>query len=182
MILARPKSYQREAVLEQAMACFWHKGYDSTSISDLTEATGLNRKTLYGEFGDKALLFQAALERYLARVQAAGQQLAAPPLGLANIERFFEQVLAQADCRGCLATLSFNEWQSLPAEAQALLKKRYGQLQGALERNLLAAGVDLAREKAALLISQLHGMATLARQGLDREQLAPQVTLLLRAL
>jgi len=53
----RPKGYDRRAVLVVARDLFWEKGYEATSISDLERHTGLNRSSLYQEFGSKRDLF-----------------------------------------------------------------------------------------------------------------------------
>ncbi len=50
------------------MRIFWERGYEATSIDDLLKATGINRGSLYGTFGDKRRLFLAALDRYMEKV------------------------------------------------------------------------------------------------------------------
>jgi AcrR family transcriptional regulator len=61
----RPRSFDREQALERALAVFWEHGYETTSISLLTEAMGVSPASLYAAFGDKRQLFSEALERYL---------------------------------------------------------------------------------------------------------------------
>jgi AcrR family transcriptional regulator len=56
------------AVITAAIEVFWRKGYAVAAISDLTEATGLSRSSLYQRFHDKDGLFQEALEAYTQRV------------------------------------------------------------------------------------------------------------------
>src|SRR5260370_36266445 len=63
-IPGRPREFDADAALEQAMRLFWLKGYLGTSVSDLTEALGISRASLYAAFGSKDELFLAALERY----------------------------------------------------------------------------------------------------------------------
>src|SRR5688500_13596233 len=60
----RPRSFDRDTALGQAMEVFWAKGYEGTSISDLTEAMGINPPSLYAAFGDKERLFLEAIDRY----------------------------------------------------------------------------------------------------------------------
>jgi AcrR family transcriptional regulator len=62
----RPRAFDDEEVLDVAMRLFWDHGFDGTSMSDLTEAMGINRRSVYAAFGNKEALFTAALERYLA--------------------------------------------------------------------------------------------------------------------
>ena len=62
--MARPREFDRDEVLEKAMRVFWSKGYECTSMQDLVTAMGVNRGSLYAEFGDKERLHLAALERF----------------------------------------------------------------------------------------------------------------------
>ena len=59
----RPRSFDEDAVLDRARAAFWNLGYAATTLDELAAATGLNRPSLYGAFGDKHALYVAALER-----------------------------------------------------------------------------------------------------------------------
>jgi AcrR family transcriptional regulator len=68
--MARPKGYDRHAVLVAARDLFWERGYEATSITDLEQSTGLNRSSLYREFGSKHDLFRAALDCYAEQVTA----------------------------------------------------------------------------------------------------------------
>jgi len=75
-----PKGYKREEVLDRAIELFRRQGYSATSTAELVEELGMNRKSMYAEFGSKQQLFEAALERYsavnltrvLAPIEAAG--------------------------------------------------------------------------------------------------------------
>ncbi len=60
----RPRSYNPDTALAQAMAVFWEAGYSGTSLDDITTGTGMNRPSLYGAFGDKHALYLQTLERY----------------------------------------------------------------------------------------------------------------------
>jgi TetR/AcrR family transcriptional repressor of nem operon len=60
----RPKEFQKDDVLSRAVEAFSAKGYEATSIQDLVEAMGINRFSLYEEFGGKHGLFLAALNHY----------------------------------------------------------------------------------------------------------------------
>lgn len=60
----RPRAYDPETALTQATDAFWRAGYSGTSLDTLSAATGMNRPSLYGAFGDKRTLYLATLERY----------------------------------------------------------------------------------------------------------------------
>jgi AcrR family transcriptional regulator len=66
MTVGRPREFDPDQVLETAMELFWEHGFDGVSISDLTDATGINRRSLYAEFGCKEELFRRAVQRYMA--------------------------------------------------------------------------------------------------------------------
>lgn len=60
----RPRSFDREAALEQALRLFWERGYEATSVADLTAAMGIRPPSLYAAFGDKSALFGEVVDRY----------------------------------------------------------------------------------------------------------------------
>ncbi|WP_320938999.1 TetR/AcrR family transcriptional regulator [Lysinibacillus capsici] len=62
--MARTREFDEAKVLEAAMQLFWEKGYEATSLSDLTARMGIQRPSIYSTFGDKKELFEAALRRY----------------------------------------------------------------------------------------------------------------------
>ncbi len=66
--MARPKSFNQDQVLTQAMCCFWDRGYTATSMKDLEAATSLTPGSIYNSFGSKDGLFIAALDHYIVRV------------------------------------------------------------------------------------------------------------------
>lgn len=66
MTVGRPREFDPDTVLETVMEFFWEHGYDGVSISDLTDATGINRRSLYAAFGSKTELFHRAVQRYMA--------------------------------------------------------------------------------------------------------------------
>lgn len=63
----RPRAFDTEQALEKALEIFWRKGYDGTSLADLTEAMGINKPSLYAAYGNKEQLFIKAIERYEQR-------------------------------------------------------------------------------------------------------------------
>ena len=67
----RPRAYDPDAALARAVDAFWDAGFAATSLDDLTVATGMNRPSLYGAFGDKQALYRKALDLYRARTREA---------------------------------------------------------------------------------------------------------------
>jgi len=77
----RPIGFDKDAALEAAMLLFWKRGYEGTSMADLTEAMGLNPSSIYAAFGDKHALFSLAVKRYMeTRAQYATKALEEPTL------------------------------------------------------------------------------------------------------
>lgn len=66
MAVGRPREFDPAEVEDAAMRLFWERGYDGVSISDVTDATGVNRRSIYAEFGSKERLFERTFQRYLA--------------------------------------------------------------------------------------------------------------------
>ena len=104
--MARPKAYNKEKVVDDATQLFWKKGYHCTPLSELVAVTGLNKHSLYKEFGSKAGLFDECLLNYRHKV---GQELIdilrQKPLGLDNIRAFFVNRLQYMDSKyfkGCM--------------------------------------------------------------------------------
>jgi AcrR family transcriptional regulator len=63
----RPRKFDIEQALDQALQVFWRNGFEAASIADLTEAMGINPPSLYSAFGNKEGLFRRALDRYAAQ-------------------------------------------------------------------------------------------------------------------
>jgi len=75
-MVGRPREFDVDEALNAAMAAFWAKGYEATSMSDLMSATGLHKGSLYQAFGDKHSLFVLALKRYLEKMRGdVGERL-----------------------------------------------------------------------------------------------------------
>ena len=62
----RPRSFDRQKALQSAMEVFWHRGFQAASMSDLTEAMGINPPSLYAAFGSKEELYREAIAHYAA--------------------------------------------------------------------------------------------------------------------
>ena len=65
--MARPKEFDVDDALQQALELFWRKGYEATSVQDLVAAMGIQKASLYGTFGDKHSLYMKALQRSNSR-------------------------------------------------------------------------------------------------------------------
>lgn len=115
--MSRPKEYDREEVLSKITELFWEKGFEATSINEIVARTGLNKHSLYNEFGDKEILFLLCIDEYVNKsIKELGDILTKEPLGLSNIEAFFDNRVAYASsgsCKGCLLINSVTEKETL---------------------------------------------------------------------
>jgi AcrR family transcriptional regulator len=91
----RPRAYDAEAALAQAMSAFWRFGYSATSLEQLSDATDMNRPSLYAAFGDKRALYLQTLDRYTERSKEGIAKALDPQLSLAEgLQRFYDSALA----------------------------------------------------------------------------------------
>ena len=67
----RPREFDECTALDAAMGVFWKNGYEGTSLTDLTDAMGINRPSLYAAFGSKEGLFRRVMDRYSQRARGA---------------------------------------------------------------------------------------------------------------
>ena len=180
--MARPKEFQREQALEQAMNVFWTHGYEATSMTDLQKAMGIGRQSLYDTFGDKRQLFEDALAMYLAGADARNTRVLGANNGMQAIRSFFDSTVRgltqQSPRRACLM---FNTCVELAPHNKAVnkqLKKALKGMQSAFEGALLRAQDqgDLCRqakprELAVFLTTQLGGISVLAKTGSSHKDL-----------
>ena len=85
--LGRPRAFNTDDALDQAVQLFWRKGFLGTSLSDLTEAMGISRPSLYAAFGNKEALFRKALDRYFQGPAAYLQEALKEPTARAVADR-----------------------------------------------------------------------------------------------
>jgi TetR/AcrR family transcriptional repressor of nem operon len=118
--MARKKEYNREDILDLATNLFWQKGFKATSMSELVKATGLNKYSMYEEFGSKDGLFKEAIFTYINKIQKDNiALLSKEPLGLSNIEGFLLNRINYAtskESKGCMVINTLAEKESISQE------------------------------------------------------------------
>ncbi len=141
--MSRPREYDREEVLEKTTDLFWEKGFEATSMNEVVARTGLNKHSLYSEFGDKEKLFIDCIDYYSSNSSRFVRDiLARKPLGLSNIEAFFENRVSYAasdDCKGCLIFNSVTEKETLSKEINLRIKSRVSKIKALFYNCLKAA-------------------------------------------
>ena len=106
--MARPRNFDPDEALDLARDVFWRKGFQGTSLDDITAATGLAKPSLYAAFGDKDALFLKILDRYHASIVAnAERALNEGPSARDAIERWLTGFVPYCSgvkgSRGCLS-------------------------------------------------------------------------------
>lgn len=180
----RPRAYDPEEALARARDTFWRNGYTGTSLDDLSEATGMNRPSLYGAFGDKHALYLQTMERYVEAGRVAMESALDSALPLREaLMRVFDGALgwylpAHDAARGCLligtaAVEAVNDdavRERLAAGLRTFDKAFERRLRAALAQNELQPGAS-APMLARLASAVLHSMALRARAGDSRASL-----------
>ena len=178
----RPRSFDADAVLDQARSVFWNLGYAATSLDDLAAATGLNRPSLYAAFGDKHALYMAALERSRSEAGAAlgaALKTEAPLRDLLIV--IFERTTdiyrrGDAGQRGCFLIGTAVTQAVDDPEARDLLARFIAETDAVflerLERDAdqLARGVD-PKAAATMCTATFHTLAVRARTGAGEEEM-----------
>jgi TetR/AcrR family transcriptional regulator, copper-responsive repressor len=189
----RPRGFDREDVLERAMLLFWSRGYEATSISDLTKAMGVTPPTLYSFFGDKKRLFLEAVDRYQEGPGCFGAKaLTEEPTAERSMRRLLlEAVKSFSGTRGpkgCLVVLGATNCARQSDDVFAALADRRRAAERA-GRARLAAGRragELSEDAdvdalTGLVTAALYGLAVKARDGASRASLSKIVEQTMRA-
>jgi AcrR family transcriptional regulator len=179
----RPRAFDSERALDQALEVFWRQGYEGTAISDLTKAMGINNApSLYNAFGNKEQLFSKVLDRYAdgpARyIREAFDQPAARAAVEALLHGAADATTNPDHPRGCItvqgalacspgAEAARAELTARRAAGEAALRER---LQRAAGNGELPDGAD-AEGLARYFTAIYQGIAVQAAGGTSREQL-----------
>jgi AcrR family transcriptional regulator len=147
--MPRPKKYNKEAILAAATELFWRRGYDGTSMDDLVKHSGLNRHSMYNEFGDKERLFLSCIDYYVIEdSKEVIRILTQEPVGLKNIEDFINNRVQYAlsdDCQGCLLVNTVTEKEIV---SDKINNKVYSILKS--QENLIHLCLKAAQEKGEI--------------------------------
>ncbi len=146
--MAGVKQFDRNDVLDRAIALFWRRGYEATSIQDLVDATGINRGSLYSTFGDKQRFFLAVLDRYAEQFAKPLMEQLTDPDPRRAIERMFEAIIRRTSDpkwpRGCLNTNTTLECPNSGDEISRKIAEHLGQQETAIYRVLRRAQAEKA--------------------------------------
>jgi TetR/AcrR family transcriptional regulator, transcriptional repressor for nem operon len=171
----RPRSFEPERVLAQAMDVFWQKGFEGTGIADLEQATALGRQSLYGAFGDKRALFAAVVDYYFAKVLKPGliDVLDADGSPRDNLERvlaMWHSLALSPDFQGCLVGNAASDLRAHDQAMVELVRRKLRLIEDAFVRVLrravqageVRADLDV-RATARSLVTTSQGLSVIAK-------------------
>ena len=180
----RPRAYQPEVALGKALDLFRKGGFAATSLDDLSAATGMNRPSLYGAFGDKRELFIKSYARYRADARAAMLEIFRDELPIRErLQRIYAVALdiylsGEAGPRGCFTVMTAASEAVADQEIRAMVLEGFSELDKAF-----AACFRLAKEQgelpktadpvvlAQLASATIHTIAIRARARVPRKEL-----------
>ncbi|MEP2718861.1 TetR/AcrR family transcriptional regulator [Pseudophaeobacter sp.] len=193
--MARSRVFDEETALDRAMNTFWRKGYETTSITDLTGAMEINKGSLYHSFGSKQELFVRVFLKYNQAYRRAlltrMSQYQNPEEAIAEL---FTEVLRQSledkERKGCFLVNTSLEMAHHTGEVQDLVHQGMSefeaffveQLTRAKTQGAVSDDLDLTQVAKALL-TLVVGMRVLARGvygGGDLEMIRDQALRMLK--
>jgi AcrR family transcriptional regulator len=189
--MGRPREFDADEALDSALNLFWRKGYEGTSLSDLTEAMGITRPSLYATFGNKEELFRKALDRYEEEGRACRESALCRPTARAAVEHllraFVDNQTDPHKPHGCLVVSG-----SMPCgdEAEPLRQEiiaRRACLEQSIRQRLEQAQAegDLPAEEcpgdlARYILTTANGISVQAAAGASRAELQRVVDAVMR--
>jgi TetR/AcrR family transcriptional repressor of nem operon len=192
----RPRAFDKDQALEQALLLFWSRGYGATSVQDLVDALALERGSLYGAFGDKRNFYLAAVqlywdtyERQLVAALESGPVLPALREVLATPARTSEHTSDAGGPHGCMIGNTTAELVPQDAEARDIVARSHARFTRIVADALRRAQADgevtqtaTPEAQAQLLLFTVQGLSLVSRAGLDTTAALAAVDALIDAL
>jgi TetR/AcrR family transcriptional repressor of nem operon len=181
--MARPKEFDPDQALDAALDLFWRRGYEATSMADLTEHLGIGRASLYATFGSKHELYLKALDRYVrsrdpdpvAMLSRPGPALA---LVRALVERYAEEAALDDEGRGCMVVNAAAELVPEDASVTRRVEANWSTIETALAAALTRAQAqgELSADRdprsiARFLLIVLQGLRLVGKGSTDPDRL-----------
>lgn len=182
MGMGRPREFDAEMALDQAMEVFWRHGYEGATIAQLTEAMGINPPSLYACFGNKEGLLKAALDRYSKLRGVWMEEVVAAAIARDVAERMLMGIADKqtdpANPPGCLLVQGGiacgTGSENVPFELAARRAQNEDQLRDRFIRAKAEGDLKPSSDPAALaryVLAVSVGMGVMASSGADREAL-----------
>jgi AcrR family transcriptional regulator len=191
--MGRPREFDADAALDQAMEVFWRHGYEGATIAQLTEAMGINPPSLYAAFGNKEGLLKAALDRYTKLRAAWMEEVLNAPTARDVAERMLMGIADKqtdpANPPGCLLVQGGlacgTGSENVPFELAARRTLTEDQLRDRFVRAKAEGDLKETADPAALaryLSAVSVGMGVMASSGADRDALRQVASVSVKAI
>lgn len=192
MGMGRPREFDAETALDQAMEVFWRHGYEGATIAQLTEAMGINPPSLYACFGNKEGLLKAALDRYTKLRNVWMDEVVAAPTAREVAQRMLMGIADKqtdpANPPGCLLVQGGiacgTGSENVPFELAARRAQNEDQLRDRFIRAKAEGDLKDSADPAALaryVSAVAVGMGVMASSGADREALRQVASVAMQA-
>ena len=189
----RPRGFDRDAALEKALHLFWSRGFEATSISDLTSAMRITPPALYSAYGDKKRLFLEAVDRYERDAGCFAQKALTEEPSAEDAIRSLLQGAVNSFTqpgapKGCLVVLGATNCTAESNDVYLALAERRANAEKAVRARIhagqmageLAAGTDVDA-LTGMVTATLYGLAVKAKDGVSRAQLHKIVSQLMQS-
>ncbi|MHA7773144.1 TetR/AcrR family transcriptional regulator [Roseibium sp. M-1] len=168
----RPRSFDEAAALEAAMLVFWQKGFEATSLDDLTKAMGLSRSSFYATFDCKQTLFLRALEHY-SRNGIRGLKDVAETAGGNAVEAMMQALSdPKGGPRGCLLVNCITELAPHDEKVAAIGRRHLESIEDLFARAIDPINPDAVRDRASAYSSLAIGTLALRKAGVPADRIA----------
>jgi AcrR family transcriptional regulator len=179
----RPRAYQPDVALGKALDLFRKGGFSATSLDDLSAATGMNRPSLYGAFGDKRELYIKSYQRYRDDARTAMLDIFREAMPIRKrLERIYaialDIYLDGESPRGCFTVMTAASEAVADPGIRAMVLEGFSELDKAFaacfrqakDKGEIAAASD-PTVLAQLASATIHTIAIRARAGVPRKEL-----------
>jgi AcrR family transcriptional regulator len=182
VVRGRPREFCVDHALAQALRVFWTKGYEGASLTDLTEAMGITRPSLYAAFGNKESLFRKALDLYEREKMAyIGNAMAKPTareVAETMLRGALENVAGDDEPHGCMRVIASvacgpaaeSIHQEIAQRTDIFKRTMVERFERAKNEGDLPSHID-PLGLTGVLVAWLQGISIQANQGIDRRDL-----------
>lgn len=149
----RPRKFDEEEVLDTLTRLFWRQGYESTSMADIVDSSGMNKSSLYNTFGSKHELFARILDRYIdERMELLDSMVASTGDGVDGLHAFLDfirlEVGSEMGRHGCMAVNTSAELGGTDCEMVDFAETYRNRISGAV-RTMMERAAAVGQLKAA---------------------------------
>ena len=187
----RPREFCPDTALAAALQVFWTKGYEGASLTDLTDAMGITRPSLYAAFGNKEALFRQALDLYQRDKTAYIGEAMQEPTARAVADYMLHGAVDTAtggECRGCMGVIATVACQSVEPSIRDDVNQRAESAKAMIVERMqraIDAGEFVVETQAEpitrYLLAILQGISVQAQSGATRAELLEVVEAALAA-